>query len=485
MESIDCSGTCLAILEQGQEKGKRCWRPCSTNGYCGKHQKNALLEKGIKEGKKKCKTFRCIELIENGIYCKECIKHKKEKIKDLPLCVAIIQQGSNKGEKCTKIATEGNYCGKHYERNVLINEAINKNKRICDDGKRACKNETEEGKLRCEECLKKERLYDAKEYQKKQLDPDACLDCGKKMEEKTEGFRSKIVKRCKECYEKLKKMEEKRERVERDYDKERKANIAKHYDEYVRSSIKRNLQMTIDVDDFDKLVNSHCYYCNTYDESKVIGLDRVDSSKHYTLENVVPCCAVCNMMKGNLTKEDFLNRISQIYSNLIEHTLEEVREDSTETEETSYVRPRVIIGYYRKNNLIEYIETCIKDSRSPVFIEKIKKLIDLKLNEKECVSYIKNALQSDSNAVTLTNRQSRERISKTEMYGYLELSKYEKCIELYESAHGKDEEYQKEIKELSKEWPSLSNEQKLKAFNKITVRFQNKRSRKNSPGLVE
>lgn len=482
MDSIDCSGTCLAIIEQGQEKGKRCWRPSSTNRYCGKHQKNALLEKGIQEGKKKCKTYRCLELIDNEIYCKLCIEHKKEKVKDLPICIAIIQQGSNKGEKCNKIATDGNYCGKHYERNVLVTEAINNNKRICDDGKRACKNETEDSKLRCEECLKKERLHDAKEYQKKQLDPDACLDCGKKMEEKTRGFHTEVVKRCKECYEKLKKVEEKRVRS-RDYDKERKANIVSHYNEYIRSSIKRNLQFTIDIDNFDRLVNSHCYYCNTYDESKVIGLDRVDSSKHYTLENVVPCCGTCNMMKGNLSKEDFLNRISQIYSNLIEHTLEELSEETIETEESSYVRPRVIISYYRKNKLAEYVETCIKDSRSPVFIEKIKSLLNLKLNEKECVAYIKSALQSDSNAVTLTNRLSRERISKTELYGYLELSKPEKCIELYESAHGKDEDYQKEIKELSKEWPSLSHEEKIKAFNKITVRFQNRRCRKSIVSL--
>ena len=52
MESnIDLSGNCLAILEQGEKKGERCWRPKINNGYCGKHQTQALLEKGKEDGK--------------------------------------------------------------------------------------------------------------------------------------------------------------------------------------------------------------------------------------------------------------------------------------------------------------------------------------------------------------------------------------------------------------------------------------------------
>jgi len=42
------------------------------------------------------------------------------------------------------------------------------------------------------------------------------------------------------------------------------------------------------------------------------GLDRVDSSKHYTLDNVVPCCTVCNRAKSNLTVADFYDWIAQL-----------------------------------------------------------------------------------------------------------------------------------------------------------------------------
>ena len=43
-----------------------------------------------------------------------------------------------------------------------------------------------------------------------------------------------------------------------------------------------------------------CYYCDsTYD----IGLDRKDSSKGHTLENVVSCCEKCNFILGDLPYE--------------------------------------------------------------------------------------------------------------------------------------------------------------------------------------
>lgn len=36
------------------------------------------------------------------------------------------------------------------------------------------------------------------------------------------------------------------------------------------------------------------------------GIDRVDSSKGYSAENVVPCCKICNRGKANMSKEDFI-----------------------------------------------------------------------------------------------------------------------------------------------------------------------------------
>ena len=46
------------------------------------------------------------------------------------------------------------------------------------------------------------------------------------------------------------------------------------------------------------------------------GLDRLDSSRGHSLDNVVPCCHTCNLMKTNMGVEAFLAHIERIHSNL-------------------------------------------------------------------------------------------------------------------------------------------------------------------------
>jgi hypothetical protein len=469
--------TCHAIMEQGEKKGERCWRPVAEHGFCGKHQKQALLTIAKNDKKKKCFTHRCLSLLDETskeTYCAGCIEKKKEKKKNSKLCIAIIQQNDNKGNQCDKIATRGEYCGKHYERNQLIKEGEEKGIRICDDGKRSCKNETKDKKLKCEDCLEKTRLVEQKEYQIRQLTSDLCLGCGIKMLEPTEGFRSEFVKRCKDCYTKLKNTEEKRERAERDYNKERKANILSHYNEYVRSATKKNVVFNLNADQFELLVNSHCYYCDEYDETKVIGIDRVNSEKGYTNENVVACCSTCNFMKSDLAKEEFLNHICKIYLHLYEE--KDTIESTSEIEKKSYIRPQKILEFYRTKKINEYIQLCKDDKRSPLFILNLEKLLNPILKETECLTIIKNALRSDSNSVSLTIKNERQRISKKILFGFLENNQPNNLIELYESVHGKIEGFDEDVKTLAQSWKTVND--KNIELNKLLIRYQNIRNRK-------
>ena len=52
-----------------------------------------------------------------------------------------------------------------------------------------------------------------------------------------------------------------------------------------------------------------CHYCGC--EIKVTGLDRKDSSKGYTPDNVVPCCWSCNSKKGTKPYEEFMDEIKK------------------------------------------------------------------------------------------------------------------------------------------------------------------------------
>lgn len=43
------------------------------------------------------------------------------------------------------------------------------------------------------------------------------------------------------------------------------------------------------------------------------GLDRVDNEQGYEIDNVVPCCGICNKLKGTMSIQEFLDKIEQIY----------------------------------------------------------------------------------------------------------------------------------------------------------------------------
>lgn len=71
-----------------------------------------------------------------------------------------------------------------------------------------------------------------------------------------------------------------------------------------RTSNGQVLDFAIKKEEFATLCRSACWYCG--DHSSLNGLDRIDSNKGYTLDNVIPCCSLCNSSKGKKTVEEFL-----------------------------------------------------------------------------------------------------------------------------------------------------------------------------------
>lgn len=97
------------------------------------------------------------------------------------------------------------------------------------------------------------------------------------------------------------------------------------FSHYKHSALHSGKAWELSVDEFSSLVSSDCYYCgsgpsNLYHEPRnngdfaYNGLDRLDSLKGYTLDNVVPCCWTCNRMKSKMPLDNFLKHIERIHS---------------------------------------------------------------------------------------------------------------------------------------------------------------------------
>lgn len=69
------------------------------------------------------------------------------------------------------------------------------------------------------------------------------------------------------------------------------------------------------------LIISSCYYCGftpKWPENRV-GIDRVDNSKGYEIDNCVSCCITCNSAKNDLSETEFKEWVKKIYNHLFNY----------------------------------------------------------------------------------------------------------------------------------------------------------------------
>ena len=78
---------------------------------------------------------------------------------------------------------------------------------------------------------------------------------------------------------------------------------------------------------FKKIIQQDCYYCgmkpnnilrgqNNNKDLIYNGIDRIDNNKGYTINNVVPCCKLCNYRKKASTVWEFKDWIERVYNHL-------------------------------------------------------------------------------------------------------------------------------------------------------------------------
>lgn len=157
-------------------------------------------------------------------------------------------------------------------------------------------------------------------------------DCGKSHIVTGESLRSGKSKSC-GC---LKKDFIEKNKFKRNMDREN-AMLKIQYSHIKRRNKSKGFIDILSFDDFCRLSRMKCYYCDAeysrviedrYCEMKekgkisdtilkINGLDRVDSSKGYAIDNVVPCCVTCNTAKNKMTQKEFKEWIKTVYENYV------------------------------------------------------------------------------------------------------------------------------------------------------------------------
>lgn len=94
---------------------------------------------------------------------------------------------------------------------------------------------------------------------------------------------------------------------------------------YRMQAKRRNIEFKLKYKEFLEIIEKDCFYCGSTSSNTEItpsghilkynGIDRVDNTKGYVVNNVVPCCKICNQMKSNLGYDEFIGQINRIYNN--------------------------------------------------------------------------------------------------------------------------------------------------------------------------
>ncbi len=120
--------------------------------------------------------------------------------------------------------------------------------------------------------------------------------------------RSKRCKACATAY--YKKYSQERRGQMNEYNRQYRQRWYRRLEQYQKGAVERGYTFTLTADEFLALWSQPCDYCG--DALLSGGIDRVDNTRGYEPDNVVPCCSRCNTSKLAMSREQFVGMCKKV-----------------------------------------------------------------------------------------------------------------------------------------------------------------------------
>jgi hypothetical protein len=306
-------------INNGIHKGK------NNKKYCELHIMNMKYDNLVLDGNNLCEGYRktCISIVDtNELYCEECNNKKIEvNLQETQRRKENREEFNNKnccgecGSKLDDNDKEFKYCSKC--RNIRSIREKDQRKR----GIRKDKGLTVERKMAKQEKIKEDRKKNPSKY--KYADK---LAKARMIVLQEHLYFDKNKKRTQQIRETQREMMSDEEYEQ--YKKLRRNNIYSTLKYYKYRANKNKYGGQSWDDNIDTIVLSmfkqKCFYCGEFAKiGEHNGIDRLDNSKGYTLDNIQTCCEFCNISKGCVDVDIFLMRVEHIltYRGLIDGNL--------------------------------------------------------------------------------------------------------------------------------------------------------------------
>lgn len=145
------------------------------------------------------------------------------------------------------------------------------------------------------------------------------------------------------------------------------------YNNYKKSANIRSIEFNINEEQFNKIKFLDCYLCNkSVSDKHNNGIDRIDSLKNYDLDNILPCCGDCNIMKNDFILENMLLKFVKIFINNFDKDKLIIKDNESE------INLKIEYFIKLKKNQIIYNNKNVEDNNDKILdFEEIKKIKDI------------------------------------------------------------------------------------------------------------
>lgn len=290
-----------------------CKRVPDTN-YCKKHQLQVFVDEVVSEGKKTCAAYirGCrvkLELTYAFAKCETCRTKEREKDHNRRREAkeeALLAMTANERlcNTCCSAQPANQFIG------VLGVETVTC--QSCRDAgkvQEAKRDKEHRNALAREADKKEERIAVKKQWKENNYEKVAEYGLTSRQNKIEKNGVEEYLKTNAEHAKKWR--EDNPEKVEQN-NKAKINNIKLQYGVYQRSAGLKQLPFEMTQDEFERVVKNPCKYCGIIQDKGFNGIDRLDSSVGYTMENIVSCCSMCNYMKNTVSATVFVRRAEHI-----------------------------------------------------------------------------------------------------------------------------------------------------------------------------
>ena len=355
----------------------------------------------------------------------------------MALCHATVQQGPRKGLPCLLPPLQHDYCI-HHLRNYDYDQWVQQGKHPCGMFFRGCEQETTEedraqGYIHCIACRQKKRRKGF---------PCQAPGCPSTIPTEEQRYCKKhpMYSRC--------------------HPVERPFTAKDRWRALQQDAYEKGLFFMIPFEEAERLFGQPCFYCGTPSNT----IDRADPTKGYLLSSL-PCCAMCQTMKGTDTPLEFLERIAVAPNDEFTEKRREIQSycDRNRLEDVHVSPLKPYRGRsYSVANLYEimtngsyphFIQWCL-ETKTPEFLSAMNEIRHGPFSREESLLRIKDELEYEQNRKR-SSLSEKKTLHASTMYAYLVMGKIEHIREWYTSRYRPSVLYEERLRDLMDRLPTL------------------------------